>query len=123
MARARWALEVAAAGIGHHLGLLGSGTAMLAERLPSLLPDLNDNDAVAVTAPLSAAGLLHPADALVRRPPFLAPHHSASLSALTPWGVCPSGAASCRRPRQAPGAAATSESSSAASFHAVRGSP
>lgn len=84
MARPRWALEVAAAG-GHHLGLLGppgSGTVMLAERLPSLLPELGDNDAVEVTALKSAAGLLHPADGLVRRPPFQAPHHSASLPSL-----------------------------------------
>jgi predicted ATPase with chaperone activity len=46
LSRARWALEVAAAG-GHHLGLLGPpgcGKTMLAQRLPSLLPDL-DNDA------------------------------------------------------------------------------
>lgn len=89
MARARWALEVAAAG-GHHLGLLGplgSGKTMLAERLPSLLPDLGDDDAVEVTALLSAAGLLHPADALVRRPPFLAPHHSANLPSLIGGGL------------------------------------
>ncbi|MEV7628833.1 ATP-binding protein [Actinoplanes sp. NPDC089786] len=88
MARERWALEVAAAG-GHHLGLLGplgSGKTVLAERLPSLLPDLGDNDAVDVTALRSAAGLLHPADALVRRPPFIAPHHSASLPSLIGGG-------------------------------------
>nr|MDT0658788.1 ATP-binding protein [Micromonospora sp. DSM 115978] len=84
MSRARWALEVAAAG-GHHLGMLGplgSGKTMIAERLPSLLPDLGDDDAVEVTALRSAAGLLQPADGLVRRPPWQAPHHSASLPML-----------------------------------------
>jgi len=89
MSRARWALEVAAAG-GHHLGMLaplGSGKTMLAERLPSLMPDLGDNDAVEVTALRSAAGLLQPADGLVRRPPFQAPHHSASLPTLLGAGL------------------------------------
>ena len=49
---ARLALEIAAAG-GHHLMMVGppgSGKTMLAERLPGLLPDLNDAEAMEVTA-------------------------------------------------------------------------
>ncbi|GAA0801013.1 YifB family Mg chelatase-like AAA ATPase [Spirilliplanes yamanashiensis] len=87
-ALARRALEVAAAG-GHNLSLLGppgAGKTMLAERLPSILPPLSDADAMEVTAVHSIAGAL-PADGrLIRRPPFQAPHHSASVAALVGGG-------------------------------------
>jgi magnesium chelatase family protein len=84
----RYALEVAAAG-GHHLSLMGppgAGKTMLAERLPSILPELDDASALEVTALQSIAGVLPPDGALVRRPPFQAPHHSASLAALVGGG-------------------------------------
>jgi magnesium chelatase family protein len=84
----RYALEVAAAG-GHHLALLGppgAGKTMLAERLPSILPELDDAAALEVTALHSIAGVLPPDGGLVRRPPFQAPHHSASLAALVGGG-------------------------------------
>jgi magnesium chelatase family protein len=79
---------VAAAG-GHHLALFGppgAGKTMLAERLPSILPALDDDEALEVTALQSIAGVL-PSDAqLIRRPPFQAPHHSASMAALIGGG-------------------------------------
>ncbi|MBX6356603.1 MAG: YifB family Mg chelatase-like AAA ATPase [Micromonosporaceae bacterium] len=84
----RRALEVAAAG-GHHLALIGSpgaGKTMLAERLPSILPELDDESALEVTALHSIAGALPPGAPLMRRPPFQAPHHSASLPALVGGG-------------------------------------
>ncbi len=77
---ARFALEVAAAG-GHHLFLTGppgAGKTMLASRLPSILPDLGDEDAVEVTSIHSIAGTFRPAGGLIRRPPFESPHHTAS---------------------------------------------
>ena len=79
-ADARRALEIAAAG-GHHLLLLGApgaGKTMLASRLPGLLPDLQPDEAVEVTAIHSVAGTFDPAAGLVRRPPFEDPHHTAS---------------------------------------------
>ncbi len=85
---ARMAMEVAAAG-GHHLFLVGppgAGKTMLAERLPSILPDLDDEDALAVTMVHSAAGVALPPAGLVRQPPFRAPHHSASMAALVGGG-------------------------------------
>jgi magnesium chelatase family protein len=84
----RYALEIAAAG-GHHLALFGppgAGKTMLAERLPSILPELDDEAALEVTALQSIAGVL-PADGrLVRRPPFQAPHHSSTLASLLGGG-------------------------------------
>jgi magnesium chelatase family protein len=54
--------------------------------LPSVLPELDDESALEVTALQSIAGVL-PADGrLVRRPPFQAPHHSASIAALVGGG-------------------------------------
>jgi magnesium chelatase family protein len=85
---ARRALEVTAAG-GHHLALLGppgTGKTMLAERLPSILPTLDDEAALEVTALHSIAGLLPPGGQLLRRPPFQAPHHTATVPALVGGG-------------------------------------
>ncbi|MFG1672709.1 YifB family Mg chelatase-like AAA ATPase [Micromonospora sp. NPDC049282] len=84
----RRALEIAAAG-GHHLALLGppgAGKTMLAERLPSILPELDDEAAMEVTALHSIAGLLPPGGGLLRRPPFQAPHHTATVPALVGGG-------------------------------------
>ncbi|MBM7493003.1 magnesium chelatase family protein [Micromonospora luteifusca] len=84
----RRALEVAAAG-GHHVALLGppgAGKTMLAERLPSILPELDDDSALEVTALHSVAGLLPPGGRLLRRPPFQAPHHTATVPSLVGGG-------------------------------------
>jgi magnesium chelatase family protein len=85
---AKRALEIAAAG-GHNLLLTGSpgaGKTMLAARLPSILPPLNDAHALEVTAIHSVAGLLPAGAGLVRRPPLQAPHHTSSMAALVGGG-------------------------------------
>lgn len=87
--QARYALEVAAAG-GHHLFLTGppgAGKTMLASRLPGLLPPLSGRDALTVTAIHSVSGLLAEDRPLVVTPPFVAPHHTASVAALIGGGA------------------------------------
>jgi magnesium chelatase family protein len=86
---ARMAVEVAAAG-GHHLLLVGppgAGKTMLAQRLVGILPPLGRDEALEVTRIQSAAGIPMPEGRLVRRPPFRAPHHSASLVSLIGGGT------------------------------------
>lgn len=85
---ARHALEVAAAG-GHHLllvGAPGAGKTMLASRLPGILPDLTESEAVEVTAVHSVAGVFDPGAGLVHRPPYEDPHHTATPAAIVGGG-------------------------------------
>jgi magnesium chelatase family protein len=89
MQDARFALEVAAAG-GHHLmlsGPRGAGKTTLAERMPGILPDLTLEESLELTAIHSLAGALEPADVMIRRPPFFAPHHDASRASLLGGGT------------------------------------
>lgn len=89
MADARFAVEVAAAG-GHHLllsGPKGAGKTTLAERIPTILPDLTAQESLELTAIHSLAGALEPDDGMLVRPPFSAPHHDASKVALLGGGT------------------------------------
>ncbi len=82
------ALEIAAAG-GHNLlftGPPGSGKSMLAQRLPGLLPPLSARELLETSMVHSVAGLIAKG-ALTRTRPFRAPHHSASMAALTGGGM------------------------------------
>ena len=89
-AHARRALEVAAAG-GHHLLLIGSpgcGKTLLASRLPGLLPEASDAEAMESAAIASVSGRgLDPAR--WRQRPYRAPHHTASAVALVGGGAQP----------------------------------
>ncbi len=82
------ALCVAAAG-GHHVllaGPPGGGKTMAGSRFPLLLPDLQREEAVEVTRLHSLAGLLPAGSGLLSRPPYRAPHHSASQEGMVGGG-------------------------------------
>lgn len=88
-ADARHALEVAAAG-GHHVlmtGPPGIGKTMLAARVPGILPPLEPEEALEVTAIHSVAGTLPADHPLITVPPFIAPHHSVTMTALLGGGT------------------------------------
>ena len=85
----RYAVEVAAAG-GHPLMLIGprgTGKTSIAERIPSILPDLTVEQSLEVSALHSVTGLLPEGSSLLRRPPWFAPHHSASAASVLGGGT------------------------------------
>ena len=84
----KFALEIAAAG-GHNLlmiGAPGSGKTMLAERFPTILPPLDESEAIEVAGVHSIAGTLNQRNILSALPPFLAPHHATTIPALIGGG-------------------------------------
>ncbi|MCK9479569.1 MAG: YifB family Mg chelatase-like AAA ATPase, partial [Firmicutes bacterium] len=85
------ALEVAVAG-GHNIlmiGTPGSGKSMLAQRLPSILPDLTFDEALEITKIHSIAGTLPGNSSLLTVRPFRNPHHTISAASLAGGGSVP----------------------------------
>lgn len=81
-----YAVTVAAAG-GHHImlsGPRGAGKTTVAERIPTILPDLTLEQSLEVTAVHSLVGAL---EALVTRPPYFQPHHDASRASILGGGT------------------------------------
>ena len=88
---ARLALEIAAAG-GHSLLMMGppgTGKSMLAQRLPSILPPLTDDELMSVWTLRSLLPGQQSSLHLDTRRPFRNPHHSASAAALVGGGSDP----------------------------------
>ncbi len=87
--RAKRALEIAAAG-GHNvlmIGPPGTGKSMLAKRLPSILPDMDFEEALSTTKIHSVSGKLN--KGLITERPFRSPHHNISMPGLVGGGTNP----------------------------------
>lgn len=85
---AKRALEIAAAG-RHNImmyGPPGTGKTMLARAFVSILPELDFNEILEVTALHSCVG---PIIEVISHPPFRAPHHSASTTSMIGGGSFP----------------------------------
>jgi len=81
---AKRGLEIAAAG-GHNIllsGPPGTGKTLLARALPSILPDLSQDESIETTCIASIAGVLDPSEGLIQTRPFRSPHHSSSAISL-----------------------------------------
>lgn len=87
-AYARRAMEIAAAG-GHNIlmsGSPGSGKSMLANRLPTILPPMTEEESLETSKIHSVCGLLRRDAGLMTRRPFRAPHHTISDAGLMGGG-------------------------------------
>lgn len=80
---------LAAAG-GHNMLMIGEpgcGKTMIAQRIPTILPLMTEEECLEVTKIYSISGLLPAGHSLIRNRPFRAPHHNASLNSLIGGGV------------------------------------
>jgi magnesium chelatase family protein len=87
---AKRAIEVASAG-GHNLVMMGppgSGKTMLAQRIPTILPEMSFEEAIETTKIHSVAGKMD-GKPLVAVRPFRSPHHTISDAGLIGGGTIP----------------------------------
>lgn len=88
---AKRAAMIAAAGF-HNLLLFGppgSGKSMIAQRIPTIMPNMCYEECLELTKIYSVAGLLDHKTSLVTKRPFLSPHHTVTDTALIGGGSMP----------------------------------
>lgn len=85
------AIEIAVT--GHHNILIsgppGSGKTMLAQRIPSIMPELSFEEAMEISKIYSISGLLDSNNSFITSRPFRAPHHTITTNALVGGGTIP----------------------------------
>ncbi len=84
-------MEIAAAGFHNVLmvGPPGSGKSMISKALPSILPDMTDEEILETSLIYSAAGLLNNRTSMVLSRPFRSPHHTISDVGISGGGKFP----------------------------------
>ena len=83
------AVILAAAG-GHNMLMIGEpgcGKTMIAQRIPTILPEMTEEECLEITKIYSISGMLPNGHELIKQRPFRAPHHNASLNALIGGGT------------------------------------
>ncbi len=88
---AKRAMEIAAAGFHNVLmmGPPGAGKSMISKSLPSILPDMDDDEILETSLIYSVAGLLGDNRGLVVQRPFRSPHHTISDVGISGGGKFP----------------------------------
>jgi len=88
---AKRVMEIAAAGFHNVLmiGPPGSGKSMISKALPSILPEMVDEEVLETSLIYSAAGLLNNRNSLMVMRPFRSPHHTISDVGISGGGKYP----------------------------------
>lgn len=88
---AKRAAEIAAAGFHNLLlyGPPGTGKTMIAAAMPGILPPMNEREMMETSKVYSVSGLLGEENGMIKKRPFLNPHHTITPGALVGGGANP----------------------------------
>ena len=84
-------MQIAVAGRHNILfiGPAGTGKSMIAKRIPGIMPNMSDEEALEVSKIYSVCGLLNSKEPVLKIRPYRDPHHSVSPQALSGGGRIP----------------------------------